>query len=71
MGSDINILTIFGSGETSPYMAKTYRFLFDIYPNFNINSPVILNTPSGFQENSKIIGEKIFRYGERTYERDM
>ena len=65
MGSDINILTIFGSGETSPYMAKTYRFLFDIYPNFNINSPVILNTPSGFQENSKIIGEKIFDYFEK------
>ena len=65
MNTEINILTIFGSGETSPYMAKTYRSIFNSYPNLKIKNPVILNTPFEFQENSNILSQKIFDYFEK------
>ncbi len=65
MNTEINILTIFGSGETSPYMAKTYRSIFNSHPNLKINNPVILNTPFEFQENSNILSQKIFDYFEK------
>ena len=65
MNTKINILTIFGSGETSPYMAKTYRSIFNSYPNLKIKNPVILSTPFEFQENSNILSQKIFDYFEK------
>ena len=65
MNTEINILTIFGSGETSPYMAKTYRSIFNSYPNLKIKNPVILNTPFEIQENSNILSQKIFDYFEK------
>ena len=65
MTTEINILTIFGSGETSPYMAKTYRSIFNSYSNLKIKKPVILTTPFEFQENSNILSKKISEYFER------
>ena len=55
------ILTLFGSGETSPHMAKNYRHIIDglDYPLLN---NVLLDTPFGFQENNMILSEKIQDY---------
>jgi len=55
------IITLFGSGETSPHMAKSYR---DIKKNFNLDlrNNYLLDTPYGFQENNKILSNKIVEY---------
>ena len=56
-----SIITLFGSGETSPHMAKLYR---DLINNFGskVNNNFLLDTPFGFQENHTILSDKIIRY---------
>lgn len=55
------LLTIMGSGETSPTMVKTHRWLLD-----RVGPPpvpaVILDTPFGFQENADDIAERARAY---------
>jgi hypothetical protein len=55
------LLTIMGSGETSPTMVGTHRRLFD-----RLGPPpvpaVLLDTPFGFQENAADIAERAVEY---------
>jgi cyanophycinase-like exopeptidase len=53
------ILTLMGSGETSPTMVKTHRATFERIGN---RPAVMLDTPFGFQENADIIAEKAIAY---------
>ncbi|HZQ28655.1 MAG TPA: hypothetical protein VFA94_13230 [Acidimicrobiales bacterium] len=56
--TDPRLLAIMGSGETSPTMVKTHRSLLD-----RVSPPaVLLDTPSGFQENSGDIAAKAVDY---------
>ncbi len=55
------ILTLFGSGETSPHMAKNYRHIIDGL-DYSLLNNVLLDTPFGFQENNMILSEKIQDY---------
>ena len=55
------ILTLFGSGETSPHMAKNYRHIIDGL-DYSLRNNVLLDTPFGFQENNMILSEKIQDY---------
>jgi len=56
-----SIITLFGSGETSPHMAKLYRGLINNFDS-KINNNFLLDTPFGFQENHTILSDKIIRY---------
>ena len=52
------LLTIMGSGETSPTMIKPHRALLE-----RVGAPaVFLDTPVGFQENAGEIGERVVEY---------
>ena len=55
------ILTLFGSGETSPHMAKNYRKIIDDL-DFIPKKNILLDTPFGFQENNDVLSEKIQDY---------
>ena len=55
------IITLFGSGETSPHMAKLYRNLIN-NPDSKSNNNFLLDTPFGFQENHNILSNKIIKY---------
>lgn len=55
------IITLFGSGETSPHMAKLYRNLIN-NPGSKSNNNFLLDTPFGFQENHNILSNKIIKY---------
>lgn len=59
-GSTPRLLTIMGSGETSPTMVKTHR---DLLGRFGNRPPaVLLDTPFGFQENAADISAKAVEY---------
>ena len=55
------IITLFGSGETSPHMAKSYRDIFSNFSN-NLSNNYLLDTPFGFQENHTSLSLKIIDY---------
>ena len=55
------ILTLFGSGETSPHMAKNYRHIIDGL-DYDLRTNILLDTPFGFQENNTILSKKIQDY---------
>ena len=55
------ILTLFGSGETSPHMAKNYRHIIDGL-DYDLRTNLLLDTPFGFQENNTILSKKIQDY---------
>lgn len=55
------ILTLFGSGETSPHMAKNYRFILDKL-DYTLQDNFLLDTPFGFQENNQVLSKKIQDY---------
>jgi len=56
-----SIITLFGSGETSPHMAKLYRGLINDFDS-KVNNNFLLDTPFGFQENHTILSNKIIKY---------
>lgn len=65
------ILTIMGSGETAPTMAKVHRALFE---RFGPDGPVpatVIDTPYGFQENADDISERIVGYFAESIGRPM
>ena len=59
--SKSRILTLFGSGETSPHMAKNYRNIIENL-NYAPQKNILLDTPFGFQENNDALSEKIQDY---------
>ena len=59
--SKSRILTLFGSGETSPHMAKNYRNIIENL-NYAPQKNILLDTPFGFQENNSVLSEKIQDY---------
>ena len=56
-----SIITLFGSGETSPHMAKLYRGIINDF-NSKLKFNFLLDTPFGFQENHSILSNKIIKY---------
>ncbi len=56
-----SIITLFGSGETSPHMAKLYRGIIDDFGS-KLKSNFLLDTPFGFQENHSVLSNKIIKY---------
>ena len=64
------LLTIMGSGETSPTMTKIHRELVD-----RLGPPpvpaVLLDTPVGFQENADDIAAKAVEYFRESVQRDL
>jgi cyanophycinase-like exopeptidase len=56
----VGILAILGSGENSPAMVTTHQKILSKYGKES--KRILLDTPAGFQENSKIIAEKINNY---------
>jgi len=59
------ILTIMGSGETTPTMAKVHRLVLDRLGERPVPA-VILDTPYGFQENASEISERAVDYFKAT-----
>ena len=55
------IITLFGSGETSPHMAKSYRDIFSSH-DAKLKNNYLLDTPFGFQENHSNLSLKIIDY---------
>jgi hypothetical protein len=55
------ILTIMGSGETTPTMARAHRAVLDRLGERPV-SAVLLDTPYGFQENADDISERALAY---------
>ena len=55
------LLTIMGSGETSPTMVKTHRILLERLGEPPVPA-VLMDTPFGFQENASDITEKAVAY---------
>ena len=55
------ILTIMGSGETTPTMARVHRAIIDRLGEKPVPA-VVLDTPYGFQENSGDITERALDY---------
>lgn len=64
-GSRPRLLTIMGSGETSPTMAKTHRQLLGRLGPAPVPA-VLLDTPFGFQENADDISAKAQEYFEKS-----
>ncbi|MCL4448414.1 MAG: hypothetical protein M1483_08520 [Actinobacteria bacterium] len=60
----IRLLTIIGSGETSPTMVKVQKDIISRIRSSGISSPkcVLLTTPFGFQENVEHVTVKIITY---------
>ncbi len=55
------ILTIMGSGETTPTMARTHRAILDRLGEKPVPA-VLLDTPYGFQENAQDISDRAVEY---------
>jgi cyanophycinase-like exopeptidase len=55
------ILTIMGSGETTPTMARAHRAILDRLGKRPVPA-VLLDTPYGFQENAKDISDRALEY---------
>ncbi len=64
------ILTIMGSGETTPTMAKAHRAVFERLGGKQIPA-VLLDTPYGFQENAEDISTRAVAYFRETVGHDM
>ena len=62
MTNSPRILTIMGSGETSPTMVKTHRENISKFQDKNKLKGVILDTPFGFQGNADDIAAKAIEY---------
>lgn len=62
MNKSPRILTIMGSGETSPTMVKTHRENVAKLQNREKIQSVILDTPFGFQGNAEDIASKAIQY---------
>jgi hypothetical protein len=65
------ILTIMGSGEIAPTMAKVHRALFE---QFGLRAAVpatLIDTPYGFQENADDLSERIVDYFRVSIGREM
>jgi hypothetical protein len=61
--SDPRVLTIMGSGETAPTMARVHRALFDrLGPASSPVAATVIDTPYGFQENADDISARILEY---------
>ncbi|MQA16447.1 MAG: hypothetical protein GEV09_20580 [Pseudonocardiaceae bacterium] len=58
------LLTIMGSGETAPTMAKVHRLLIERLGSPPVDA-VLLDTPYGFQENAEQISRRTVGYFER------
>ncbi len=55
----MGVITLMGSGETSPTMVKVHRRLLD---RFDAPRALLLDTPYGFQENADLISARIVDY---------
>jgi hypothetical protein len=55
------ILTIMGSGETTPTMARTHRAILDRLGEKPVPA-VLMDTPYGFQENAEDISDRAIEY---------
>ena len=63
MSSQPRILTIMGSGETTPTMVKVHRTVFErLAAAGTPSSAVLLDTPYGFQENAADISSRAVEY---------
>jgi hypothetical protein len=61
--SDPRVLTIMGSGETAPTMARVHRALLDrLGPASTPVAATVIDTPYGFQENADDISARIVDY---------
>jgi len=57
------ILTIMGSGETAPTMARVHRMLFDrLGPDGREVRAAIVDTPYGFQENADSLSDRTVEF---------
>ena len=56
------ILTIMGSGETTPTMARVHRSVLDRLGERPKVAAALLDTPYGFQENAEDISERTLEY---------
>ncbi len=64
------VLTIMGSGETTPTMSKAHRFVFERLGGKGVPA-VLLDTPYGFQENAQDISDRAVAYFRETVGHDM
>ncbi len=64
MHSRPRLLTVMGSGETAPTMAKVHRLLFERLGRTPVDA-VLLDTPYGFQENADDISRRASAYFSR------
>ena len=69
--SDPRILTIMGSGETAPTMAKVHRALFERFGPKTAVPATLIDTPYGFQENADDLSERIIDYFRVSIGREM
>ncbi len=69
--SDPRILTIMGSGETAPTMAKVHRSLFERFGSGPVVAATVIDTPYGFQENADDISRRIVEYFAESIGRPM
>jgi hypothetical protein len=69
--SDPRILTIMGSGETAPTMAKVHRALFAGFGPKAVVPATLIDTPYGFQENADDLSERIVDYFRVSIGREM
>ncbi len=65
------VLTIMGSGETAPTMAKVHRALFERLGRGGAVPATVIDTPYGFQENADDISERIVGYFAESIGRPM
>jgi cyanophycinase-like exopeptidase len=68
--SEPRVLTIMGSGETAPTMAKVHRALFERFGPEPVPA-VILDTPYGFQENADDLSARTIRFFRESVGRDV
>jgi hypothetical protein len=69
--SEPRLLTIMGSGETAPTMAKVHRALFERLGRGRGVPAVLIDTPYGFQENADDLSERIVAYFQDSIGRPM
>ncbi len=65
------ILTIMGSGETAPTMAKVHRALFERFERGPAVPATVIDTPYGFQENADDLSRRIVEYFAESIGRPM
>ena len=65
------VLTIMGSGEIAPTMAKVHRALFERFGPRAAVPATLIDTPYGFQENADDLSERIVDYFRVSIGREM